>query len=137
MSIRPAPQPRHICIVDDDPPERDLLHLFLEGEGDVVEEASSGQAALHLLRQSPHRFIVLLDVRMPALSGIDVLRIVAAEPPLATQHAFILISAWSEPSPELTSLLSSLSIPFVRKPFDLEELLTVIDQTAERVSSRS
>lgn len=136
MSIRPAPQTRHICIVDDDQPERDLLRLFLEGEGYAVEEASSGQAALHLLRQSPHRFIVLLDVRMPALDGAEVLRMVAAEPPLDTQHAFILISAWPE-SPELTSLLSKLSIPFVRKPFDLEELLTVIGQAAERLETIS
>ncbi len=135
MSTQSAPQKRYICIVDDDQPERDLLRLVLEDEGYSVSEASSGQAALALLRRTSHRYIVLLDLRMPALSGADVLRMVAAEPALATRHVFILISAWPEDSPELTALLNRLSIPFVHKPFDLEELLNVIVQAEERLKA--
>jgi CheY-like chemotaxis protein len=135
MSAPPMPQPIHICIVDDDEPERNLLRLVLESEGYSVAEAASGQEALRLLRRSPHRFVVLLDLRMPILSGTEVLRLVAAEPLLANRHTFILISAWPDRPPELTELLNKLSIPVVSKPFDLEELLTVIAQATQRIET--
>ena len=137
MSAPPMPSQGHICIVDDDQPERDLLRLALESEGYTVAEAASGQAALDLLRRTPHRCVVLLDLRMPLLSGTEVLRMVAAEPHLAARHAFILISAWPDRPPELASLLETLSVPAVRKPFDLEELLKVIAEAAERLEAVS
>jgi CheY-like chemotaxis protein len=137
MSALPEPQQNHICIVDDDQPERQLLRLVLESEGYSVAEASSGQEALRLLRRSPHRFIVLLDLRMPVLGGTEVLRQVAAEPPLVARHTFILISAWPDRPPELTALLSELSIPVVSKPFDIEELLAVIAQATQRLETAS
>jgi two-component system KDP operon response regulator KdpE len=138
MSATPAPKRGYrICIVDDDQPERKLLRLALEGEGYAVEEASNGQAALSLLRRSHHRFIVLLDMRMPVVSGTSVLRTVANDHFLATRHAFILITAWPDRPPELVSLLQTLSVPVVCKPFDLEELLNTIDQVAGRLQAVS
>jgi CheY-like chemotaxis protein len=137
MSALPVPPHSYICIVDDDQPDRDLLRLVLESEGYSVEEASSGQEALRLLRRSPHRFVVLLDLRMPGLSGTEVLRQVAAEAPLATRHAFILISAWPDRPPELRALMSALSVPVVSKPFDIEELLEVIAQATKRIQIAS
>lgn len=137
MSTPQTPVRHHICIVDDDEPERGLLRLALEGEGYAVAEAASGKEALTLLRRSQQRFIVLLDLRMPVLSGTEVLRMVAAEPPLSSRHTFILITAWPDRPPELASLLDTLSIPVVRKPFDLEELLAVVAQAAGRFQALS
>jgi two-component system KDP operon response regulator KdpE len=137
MTVPPAPQHHPICIVDDDQPERHLLRLVLKSEGYPVAEASTGQEALRLLRRSRQRFVVLLDLRMPVLGGTEVLRQAAAEPRLATRHAFILISAWPDRPPELMALLDALSVPVVSKPFDLEELLAVIAQTARRLEPPS
>jgi CheY-like chemotaxis protein len=137
MSALSVPRYHRICIVDDDQPERHLLRLVLESEGYRVVEASSGQEALRLLRRSSHRFVVLLDLRMPVLSGTEVLRRVAAEPRLATQHTFIVISAWPDRPPELTAILDALSVPIVSKPFDLEELLAVIARATGRLETAS
>ena len=65
--------PQKILIVDDDQGHRFMARESLEGAGFIVEEVADGKAALHAV----HRFhpdLVLLDVVMPELDGIDVCR---------------------------------------------------------------
>jgi|GEM_PF-463329 len=62
-----------ILVVDDDERNLRLMKMRLMSEGFEVKEASSGQAALDLLEPfSPH--LVLLDIKMPLMSGLDVLK---------------------------------------------------------------
>jgi two-component system KDP operon response regulator KdpE len=65
--------PMRILVVDDEPDIRELLRIVLGAEGWEVEEASSGQEALDLLPDTPVDFVVL-DQRMPWLSGVDTAR---------------------------------------------------------------
>lgn len=59
-----------ILVVDDEEPIRDLLTGFLEGQGHTVVLASNGKEALLLAeKESPH--LIVLDVRMPELDGIE------------------------------------------------------------------
>src|SRR5512139_3484459 len=59
-----------ILVVDDEEPIRDLLTGFLEGQGHTVVLASNGKGALLLAeKESPH--LIVLDVRMPGLDGIE------------------------------------------------------------------
>jgi two-component system, LytTR family, response regulator AlgR len=64
-----------LLIVDDEPPARDRLRRLLEEIGDceVIAEAANGEEALAMCGDAPPD-IVLLDVRMPGLSGIEVAR---------------------------------------------------------------
>ncbi len=124
-----------ICIVDDDAHQREMLREILMGEGYAVSEASDGSSALALLRSTPHRMVVLLDQVMPGLDGAGVLSCVAADPHLRAQHSYILLSArWHLP-PKLTTLTSTLSIPIIAKPYDLEMLLSQIAQSQQQLAA--
>jgi CheY-like chemotaxis protein len=65
-------QPR-ILIVDDDPGQRSLLDSFLRGQGFDTVLADSGEKALELLPTGKFSMMIS-DVRMPGLSGLETLR---------------------------------------------------------------
>jgi CheY-like chemotaxis protein len=86
----------HVLIVDDDEPTRFTMRTVLEFGGYEVFEAENGRPALDRLRTHPQGLVVVLDKNMPGMDGQAVLEAVAAEPTLATHHAFILVSAYVE-----------------------------------------
>jgi CheY-like chemotaxis protein len=123
----------HVLIVDDEPDIRETLRDLLTDEGYLPAEAENGQQALALIRASAEPLIVLLDYRMPRMSGDEVLRAVAADPELAARHAFVLVTANVLPAqPEFAELLASLSVPIVRKPFSLDGLMRAVEQAERR-----
>ena len=122
-----------VLIVDDDQSLREAVRSALEDEGYAVLEASDGAPALEMLRMAEERMVVLLDVRMPHLNGIDVLTLIGGDERLA-RHAFVVWAASKVPLPK--ELLTELALPLVRKPFDLEELLTVVAEATERLACK-
>lgn len=125
----------HVLIVDDDDAIRDTLRFALEDSGYAVSEASDGLAALKLLRASPNRTVVLLDLMMPGLDGAGVLGTVAGDHHLATQHAYILLTASTKTlTLAFANLLASLSVPILNKPFDVDTLLDTVAGIARRIS---
>ncbi|MBM3846965.1 MAG: response regulator, partial [Verrucomicrobia bacterium] len=76
--MKPSASPGHIhrskiLIVDDDPGQRSLLNSFLQGQGFQTEIAASGAEALEALSKYPAD-ILISDVRMPGMSGLETLR---------------------------------------------------------------
>ncbi len=123
----------HVLIVDDEPDIREALRDLLTDEGYLPAEAENGQEALSALHASAESLIVLLDLRMPRVSGEDVLRAVAADPALAERHAFVLVTANTLPAqPAFAELLTALSVPIVRKPFSLDSVMRAIEQVERR-----
>ena len=123
----------HVLIVDDDQPLRELLREVLEAEGYQVAEAVEGNAALDLLRRSPLRFVVLLDYRMQGMDGKALLAVVSRDATLSTHHAYVLLTARSRISQPVLETVHTLSMPVVRKPFELEVLLTTVAQALCRL----
>lgn len=122
-----------VLIVDDDAAIRATLRALLEEEGYAVAEACDGLTALEAMRSSPGG-VVLLDLMMPVLDGASVLRAVATEDDLADAYVFVLVTAATNTrSPALRELLARLAVPVVHKPFELEELLAVVERAAARV----
>lgn len=124
----------HVLIVDDDADIRSSMRSILEDVGGhTALEAVDGLEALELLRSSKQRLVVLLDVLMPALDGIGVLRQVVADKDLATRHAYVLVTV----SRHATSadFLSNLAmdVPVVSKPFDMDVLLATVAEAAHSI----
>jgi CheY-like chemotaxis protein len=116
-----------ILIVDDDTPTRDTLRAVLEDGGHAVSEATGGENGLELLRKAPAPVIVLLDQLMPMLDGEGVLEQVAGAGKELRRHAFVLLTAGAHRlSPRLAELLSTLGVPVVAKPFDIDALLAAV-----------
>jgi CheY-like chemotaxis protein len=109
--------PPTILVVDDDPASRDVLAHALADAGYRVAQASDGLLALkQIARQEPD--LILSDVRMPHLDGIGLATLLAPHsPPIP----IILMSG--KPLP------SGCAQPFLRKPVELEALLTLMART--------
>ncbi|MFJ9444337.1 response regulator transcription factor [Kitasatospora sp. NPDC101235] len=68
----------HVVVAEDDPKQADLVRLYLEREGHRVVVVHDGRAALEQARSGPTQLLVL-DVMMPVMDGLDVCRALRAE----------------------------------------------------------
>jgi two-component system, LytTR family, response regulator AlgR len=114
-----------VLIVDDEPPARERLRSMLADEGDteVAGEASHGEQALQLV-DSLNPDIVLLDVRMPGIDGLEVARHLAAlpEPP-----AVIFTTAFDEYA---LQAFESEAVAYLLKPIRAEKLRAALAKAA-------
>jgi CheY-like chemotaxis protein len=125
-----------VFVVDDDPAIRTALRSALEEHGHMVLEASDGVSALERLRASPWPLVVLLDFKLPRLDGAGVLGTVAGDRALAQRHRYVLMTASAQTLPvALGTLLTSLEVPLVQKPFELEVLLDLVAHLANEAPS--
>jgi CheY-like chemotaxis protein len=123
----------HVLIADDDIDIRQTILVILEEAGYLVGQAQDGNDTLRQLYASPETFIVLLDATMPRRDGIEVLQVVEADPSLA-RHRYILLTGRNLLlTPELARLKASLNIPLLTKPFELNDLLELVAQTAQSI----
>lgn len=128
----------HVLIVDDDAAIREALCDLLTDEGHRVEQATDGELALVRLREHPEGMVVLLDLEMPGVDGLQVLHTLATEGLLAQRHAYILLTASSFLLPRrLDDLLKQLGIPLVAKPFNIDTLLAAVDHAAAQLPRAS
>jgi CheY-like chemotaxis protein len=126
--------PAAVLIVDDDAEIRDVLHALLEDEGYHVEEARHGEEALRILRASPQRFVVLLDLRMPVLDGVAVVDMIEKEKTLRQRHAYILVTADNRTLPlSFVQKLTNLQIPVLSKPFEDHRLFALVAASVDRL----
>lgn len=126
-----------VLVVDDDATLRRMVSMVLEDAGWETLEAKDGLDALATMRSSSSCLIVLLDWKMPEISGEEVLEVVVATPELAARHAYALITANAAViTPHLADLLSQLEAPMVAKPFSIDELLCAVELQASRISEK-
>jgi CheY-like chemotaxis protein len=105
--------------------------LILEDAGHEVLEATDGENALQVLRASQASLVVVLDLLMPRLSGIDVLQQVIADPHVKDRHAYLLMTADNALlRQQADPLLAQVSARVIGKPFDIDALLNMIDQAS-------
>lgn len=124
--------------MDDDQEIRAVLAEWLQEEGYTVYVAADGKPALERLRTHPAGLVVLLDLMMPVMDGYAVLQAVAAEAPLATKHAYILMTASTRTLPlNMVHLLKHLQVKAVPKPFNIEEVLASVQTATSRLREPS
>lgn len=121
---------RRVLVIDDEAPVRAAVRRYLERKGWRVDEAQDGRAALARLNvadgDGPHDLIIS-DIRMPLLSGIELYDLLAATRP-ELLHRIVLITG--DPSaPTVADFLARTWAPLVEKPFDLD----VLDAAIARV----
>jgi CheY-like chemotaxis protein len=106
-----------VLVVDDEPEVRLVLSEFLESRGFEVTAAASGAQALAMVDEvKPH--VVLLDVTMPQMDGIETLKRLAALKP-----GLPIIMVTANADVEVTSkLLAMGAADYIPKPFDLDYL---------------
>src|ERR1700733_9632005 len=117
----PKNSPPRILIVDDDPGQRSLLDSFLSSQALNTVTADSGERALEVLRTQPIDMMIS-DVRMPGLSGLETLRLARKE------HAtlpVLLVTAFTDVRDAVAAMRDG-AVNYLSKPIDLDELLASV-----------
>jgi len=109
---------KSVVVVDDDPDVRDTVRLLLEVRGYRVLSAGNGHDALALLAAHGAPGLILLDLRMPLMSGEQLLGELQRDPVLR-EVPVVVVSGADEPLPAGTRSC-------LMKPFRLRELLHVV-----------
>ncbi|MER3631221.1 MAG: Fis family transcriptional regulator [Blastocatellia bacterium] len=117
----------NILIVDDEQSYRQLLSLVFEGDRHQIRTATNGRDAIELIKREPVD-VVLTDVRMPDMDGIELLRSAREFQP---DIGVILMTAFAsvETAREAFKLGAD---DFIQKPFDVEELKLIVRKTLEK-----
>ena len=117
----------NILIVDDEQSYRQLLTLVFESDGHTVRSATNGREALDVIQSEPAD-VIISDVKMPDMDGIEMLRAVRETQP---DLGVVLMTAFAsvETAREAFKLGAD---DFIQKPFDVEELKLIVKKTLEK-----
>lgn len=119
-----------VLIVDDNPHDRELLHVHLSTEGYASESAEDGVAAFHLLEADPWRFdCVLLDKNMPRLGGVPLLQWIKGHAELKSLP--VILQTACDSRADLIEAMRAGAFYYLTKPYDVEMLLTVVRTAVE------
>jgi DNA-binding NtrC family response regulator len=124
-SASPPSTPRapRLLIVDDDAGQRSLLDSFLTSQGFETVPVASGQRALEVLREQEINMMIS-DVRMPGLSGLDTLRLARKE---HSSFPILLVTAYADVRDAVGAMRDG-AVNYLSKPIDLDELLASVRQ---------
>ena len=118
-----------ILIVDDEAPQRDLLQGFVTPLGFEVASVASAEEALQRIAETTVN-MVLLDVRLPGMSGLEALPEIRK---LAPELPVLLITAYGDLRQAVAAVKGG-AVDYLVKPVDLNELEAVIVDTLEKPS---
>ena len=125
---------KRILIVEDEAPIREFEAINLKRAGYETTEADCGEAALEIFVNDALGFdIVLLDIMMPGISGIDVCKEIRKT---NSKIGIIMLTAKSQEMDKISGLMTGAD-DYITKPFSPAELLARVDSLYRRVSMQS
>jgi CheY-like chemotaxis protein len=124
MMVAAHSHDRPVLVVEDDGDVRDAVAASLRDEGYVVAEAENGRLALDWLQSNADPCLVLLDLWMPVMTGIELHAVMAQDPRLAAVR-LVVVSAAGDAR---TQAQQMGAIAFLRKPLDLHDLLATVER---------
>ena len=120
-----------ILIVDDESSLREVLSIMLHREGYQVDTAVDGEQAASRLRSRSYD-LVISDIRMPRMSGLELLRMIKEHTP---ETVVVMITAFST-SDEAVEAMKKGAYDYITKPFNNEEIKQIVKNALERYSLR-
>ncbi len=116
----------HVLVVEDDPAIREMLDEGLREEGYDVTIVSTGEAAVAALRETPVH-VVLTDLMLPSIDGLEVIRRVQAENP---ETACIVMTGYGTVEQAVQAMKAG-ALDFVTKPISLDTVSVLIKKAVE------
>jgi DNA-binding NtrC family response regulator len=120
-----------ILIVDDEGKMRAVLAMALDSEGYEIEEADSAEKALQIM-DTFRPDVVITDIRMPGISGLELVKKVKAGWP---DVECIVMTAYADAKSGIEAMRSG-AIEYIGKPFEMDELLLLVKNAAEKNNLR-
>ena len=126
----PAPSSGSVLIVDDDASVRRALHITLQTLGFRTSEASGGEEALLLAGTAPHD-VVLLDMNLPGLDGLEICRQLRR---LLPRVAILMVTVRDSEDDKVQALEAGAD-DYVTKPFHIRELTARVRAAVRRAQA--
>jgi len=123
---------RRILIIDDEPRMRDLLHRAITSWGHKASTARSGEEALRVMQAEPAD-IILLDLNLPAMSGLEFLERIRQTHPLSE---VIILTGFGDLEAAKKAIHLDV-VEFLTKPAHLGELEQALDRARKRLEESS
>ena len=121
-----------VLVVDDDPGIRSLVAEVFRERGAEVEIAADGGEAIAALRRNPGRFtLIVTDIQMPGINGLELLDYVMAE---RIAVPAIVLSSWAGDAGGTGEVLARGAVAVVAKPFLVPDLLEQADAARARAA---
>ncbi|HEY0430145.1 MAG TPA: sigma-54 dependent transcriptional regulator [Pyrinomonadaceae bacterium] len=121
---------KSILVVDDEKSQREILELILSGEGYDVTTASSGEAAMKFVADR-HFDLVLTDLKMTGMSGLDLLK----ELTDFDKSIIVLLLTAHGTVDSAVDALRLGAFDYLQKPYDREKLLDTISRALNKLST--
>ena len=118
---------RKILIADDDHIEKESLATILQREGYETITAGDGKEAWEKIQQSPPD-LVLTDLKMPYLNGLELLSEIKAKYP---EIEVVIITGYATVESAINAMKVG-AIDYISKPFNVEEVKIIIKKTLEK-----
>ena len=116
-----------ILVVDDERGMREFLNIMLQKEGYGVTSAGSGKEALEYISQKTFD-IVITDIRMPDITGIDIIKTVKESTP---ETIVIMITAYASTETAVEAMKQG-AYDYITKPFKIEEIKLIVRNALEK-----
>ncbi|MBA3822673.1 MAG: response regulator [Ktedonobacterales bacterium] len=124
-----------ILIANDDVTSRNVLRYALTGAGYSVSEATTKEQTLMLLHTSRVPLVVLLDFSLAKWHGMAILSAAAADPILATRHAYVLMLLRDQTiSMAMARDVRQMHVSLIAKPIRLTSIVTAVASAAQRLA---
>lgn len=124
-ALRGSMSKARVLIIDDEVEYVAILRERLEFEGFEVESALDGFVGLEMIRANKPD-VVLLDIMIPGQDGFSIFKSMLDEPAIADVPVIFVSAYGRDISGDKWDLLDKA--PFLRKPFDVDELIAVIGE---------
>jgi two-component system alkaline phosphatase synthesis response regulator PhoP len=119
-----------ICLVEDERSLRDMIQLNLELEGYTVTAFQDGKEALNAFEKKIDFSLIILDVMLPFVSGLNLCRFIREKSPVP----ILFLSAKGTTSDRVNGLKLGAN-DYLPKPFDLEELLLKVNILSQQITA--
>lgn len=117
----------HILIADDEPDIRRIIRILLESRAYAVYEAPNGLAAVDMVREHPETDLVIMDIMMPGLDGVEASRCIRACSPAP----ILFLTARTQEKDKLAAYQAG-GDDYLAKPFSQAELLMKVESLLRR-----
>jgi CheY-like chemotaxis protein len=128
INVRRMDRQSCVLVIEDDPDLRESLVEMLRHHGHRVCEASNGRVALDLLHRNPPPDVIVLDLMMPVMDGIEFLRRARSEAALR-ELPILVLTASNLPKP-------AGATDALRKPADLDRMLAEVQRYCAHPGTR-
>lgn len=125
-----------VLAIDDNLDILQLMKITVEGAGHTFESASDSNAGLRLIETNTYD-IVFLDINMPNLTGLDIVRRLVRDGAIGNQRIVLFTATYMGLGSEMESLMKNGIYAILAKPADIDQIFDLLQRAESEISGQA